>query len=370
MNWIEFHKASEIAAIKAERTLREGNASRAAALYSEAAENEQRALGVADTTKARTRGITAVSAVSLWFKAAEYQRAEQLAYSVLADPSVPEFARADLRNLVQAIWTESSKKAANVNFLPGQVFVSVKGGDVITGGAPLDLIVEKVQTIQAMFYRTIEFVRDMPLRRRGGPIREIQESCRPWLFQAAPGSYQFSVAIQEPKQLDFFKQDVRPDLVARQFLDVLKATASDNQEQLEALVPNAEYRNVFLKLSRNLAPTGKTFGSIELRTAVDDDPIALTPEARTVINQVLRQSRPVDPQDAPGTEQELVGILRAVDLDKDFLDVTVAGQAVHVAGLGDAMDDVIGPMVNRPVKVRVVREHRGTIRFRDIELDD
>lgn len=40
---------------------------------------------------------------------------------------------------------------------------SVKGGEVITGGAPLDLIVEKVQTIQSMFYRTVECIKDLPL---------------------------------------------------------------------------------------------------------------------------------------------------------------------------------------------------------------
>jgi hypothetical protein len=39
-------------------------------------------------------------------------------------------------------------------------------------------------------------------------------------------------------------------------------------------------------------------------------------------------------------------------------------------GFRDAIDDVIGPIVNKPVKVQVVREHRGTIRFQDIELDD
>ena len=289
MTWADFHKASEAAAVEAEQALREGNSVQAALLYAKAAEHEQLALAAVDATKARTRGITAVSAVSLWYKAASYERAEQLAYLILAEHSIPEFARMDLRNLVQAIWTESSKKAANVSFLPGQVFVSVKGGEVITGGAPLDLIVEKVQTIQAMFYRTMEFIRDMPLRPRGGPIREIQESCRPWLFQAAPGSYQFSVAIQEPKQLDFFREDVRPDLVARQFLEILKATSSEDQQQLETLVPKAEYRNVFLKLSRNLAPTGKTFDSIEFRTATGDAPIALTPEARTAINQTLKK---------------------------------------------------------------------------------
>lgn len=84
------------------------------------------------------------------------EQISKLAYSVLADPKMPDFARVDLRNLLQAIRTESSKKAANVSFLPGQVFFSVKGGDVVTGGAPLDLIVEKVQTIQPIFYRTIE----------------------------------------------------------------------------------------------------------------------------------------------------------------------------------------------------------------------
>jgi hypothetical protein len=277
MSWADLHKASELAASEAERALRDGNAARSATLYAEAAEHEQRALEVVEGGKPRTRGITAVSAVSLWYKAAAYERGEQLAYSMLGDPSLPEFARMDLRNLVQAIWTETSKKTANVNFLPGQVFVSVKGREIITGGAPLDLIVEKVQTIQAMFYRTIEFVKDMPLRARGGPIREIQEACRPWLFQVAPGSYQFSVAIQEPKQLDFFRKDERPDLIARQFLAILKASASDNREELEEVVPKAEYRNVFLKLSRNLAPTGKTFGSLELRTATGDTSIALTP---------------------------------------------------------------------------------------------
>ena len=142
---------------------------------------------------------------------------------------------------------------ANANFLPGQVFVSVKGGEVVTGGVPLDLLVEKVQTIQSMFYRTVEFIRDMPLRTRGAPPKDIQEFCRPWLFQAAPGGYQFSVAIQEVKQMDLFREDQRPDLVAHQFLEILRATASEDPKVLEAIVPKAEYRTAFLKLSRNLA---------------------------------------------------------------------------------------------------------------------
>jgi len=367
MTWAELHRSSEALAIEAEQMMRGGSVSQAVSLYAQAAELEQQALAKLDATKARTRGITSVSAVSLWYKAVDYQKAEQLAYSMLADPSIPAFARVDLRNLVQAIWTESTKTDANANFLPGQVFVSVKGGEVVTGGAPLDLIVEKVQTIQSMFYRTVEFIRDLPLRARGAPPKDIQEFCRPWLFQAAPGSYQFSVAIQEVKQMDLFREDQRPDLVAHQFLEILKATASDDPKALEAVVPKAEYRAAFLKLSRNLAPTGKSFESIELRAAASTTAIAFTPEARKQINQSIKSARPAGVDDAKSIEEEIVGTLRAVDLEKDFLDVVVDGKSVHIVGLGDALDDVIGPMVNKAVKVQILRDAKGTVRLRDIE---
>jgi hypothetical protein len=60
--------------------------------------------------------------------------------------------------------------------------------------------------------------------------------------------------------------------------------------------------------------------------------------------------------------------LRAVDLDRDFLVVAVDEKALQVAGLGDAMDDIIGPMVNKRVKVHAIRRATGQLRFRDIEL--
>jgi hypothetical protein len=109
MSWAELHRSSEAAAIEAERALRGGNTSQATLLYAQAAAFEQQALTAVDPTKARTRGITAVSTVSLWYKALAYDRAEQLAHATLADPSIPQFARLDLRNLVQAIWTEGAK---------------------------------------------------------------------------------------------------------------------------------------------------------------------------------------------------------------------------------------------------------------------
>ena len=76
-------------------------------------------------------------------------------------------------------------------------------------------------------------MRNLPLRKRGAPSQEIQQLCRPWLFQAAPGSYQFAVAIESPKQPDLFKVDEpAPSHVAEKLLSILKASVEDSEETL------------------------------------------------------------------------------------------------------------------------------------------
>jgi hypothetical protein len=368
MTWSVLHSESEKLAIEAQLAARERNHEVALELYRRAAEAERRALALVGADKVRTKAITAVSAVALFFKAREYSAAEQLAHEMLADSSLPGFARADLRNLVQAIWTEAAKQSAGVSFLPGQVTVSVKGGDVVTGGAPLDLIVEKVQTIQSLFYRTIEYLQGASHRTKGRPAKEVQEACRPWLFQAAPGSYQFAVAIQKPAQPDFFKDDVEPERVADHFMEVVGASASEDTARMESLVPDPAYRSTFLKLTRNLAPTGTSFDAIELRGAGESRPVTLGVEARVNIRKALKAEQ----GEFDGTAtilEELRGTLRAVHLDKDWLDVMVDGEPTHIVGLEDEIDDVIGPMVNKQVVVRVARSG-GKFKYVDIELAD
>jgi hypothetical protein len=66
MTWNELHIASETAAIEAEEAFRGGDTASARLLYQRAAESEEQALSVVDSSKMRTRGITAVSAVALW----------------------------------------------------------------------------------------------------------------------------------------------------------------------------------------------------------------------------------------------------------------------------------------------------------------
>jgi hypothetical protein len=372
MTWSAWHAKSQELAISAHAQLKLGNTEEAFALFAEAGEAENQALKALDHSKQRTLGITAVSAVSLWFKGRQLRAAENCAVEWLASGMLPKFASEQLKALLQAIWTSQAMRDANVSFLPGQVLIAVKGGQTIPGGAPLDLILEKVQTVQALFFRTIEHLKDLPHRKRGGPPHEIQEACKPWLLQAPPGSYQFSVAIQQPAQADFFKDESpHPTLVAQHFLSILQASSESPNEHLKELVPSDEYRSTFLKLTRNLAPTGKRYSEIVIRSSDDLQRVSLGIESRRTINHVLRPP-PTKPQGESEEHVELHGILRALDLNKDWLELLMDTETLRVNGLSEAVDDLIGPMVNRTVTVRAIRRSGKTIRyeFLDIEGDD
>lgn len=375
MTWDKHHSKSERLAIEAETALRAGQREAAERFYVEAAAAEAEALLQLPEEKMRTRGVTAVSSVALWYKGRNYAVAERQAHALLALPTFPTFAQEQLRDLLQLIWAAQSAAAAGFKFVPGDVLVSVKGGQIIHGGAPLDLIVRKVEGIQAVLFRTVEMLLNKAFRRHGPASADLQAMFRPWLFQAPAGSYQFAVRVQEPEQREIWEAD-RPKLdnVAATFFKVLRASAMDPEQELPKVVPDSQYRAAFLNLSRDLAPTGKAFERLEIRDAGSPaDPIALFEvDSRKQLNAALRSIRPPKSDSPTDQKVELRGILRALHLDQDWLEVaTYDDPPIHVKveEAGDVLDDVVGPMVNRPVVLHATR-HGKKYLFRDIELDE
>jgi hypothetical protein len=366
MSWVDLHEESERLAAEAEMLTREAP-DRARGLYAKAATREVAALEELAPTKLRTAGITAVSAVALWFKAREFREAQRLAHRVMANSALPPFAVQQLQELLQAIWSEEVRQTAGLRFSEGVMLVSVSGGQSVTGGAPLDLVLSKVENIKALFFRTVEYLQHLPHRKRGVAPLEVQNVCRPWLFQAGPGSYQFAVAIEDVAQRNLFGPEIPSiDEIKDTFLSFLRASSYDPDVALAELVPDSEYRGTILKLTRSLAPTGKDFSVLTIkRGLLDSDPITLTEDSRKEISAVIKRqfTRPQESGEMPG---ELRGVLRAVHLDEDWLEVIVDGQPIRVVEVVEAVDDLIGPLVNREVLVQIVRA-RGRVMFRDIE---
>ena len=104
MSWLEHHEHSEQLASAAQVAWLQGKRTEARDLYAKAADAEDRALVDLDKSKVRTVGISAVSAASLHYKAANRARAEEVAAGWLSKDYLPGFAKAQLRSLLRFIW--------------------------------------------------------------------------------------------------------------------------------------------------------------------------------------------------------------------------------------------------------------------------
>ncbi|MFX1680883.1 hypothetical protein PV762_16765 [Mitsuaria sp. CC2] len=371
MDWLTLHKSSEALAARAHAALREGNSRDAEELFRQAAVAEEDALAQLDMSKPRTFGIAAVSAVSLWYKGKDLQRASMLAYRCLAIPDLASPAREQLDDLVQTLYTERDRQRLTGEFLPGSVTVAVKGGDVLRGAAPLDLIVDKVKTLQAIFFRVVEWSNGKPLRRHGPPTKDITGSFEPWLVQEPAGSFRFSVAVKVNGQLDMFDTEkLEAADIARKFLDVVTTVAADaTGEASKELVADDGYRGTFRKLIRNLTPPVNSTESVAISSKEREGvEVVLDESTRPKLDLAIKAESPKADESVGEQMQEFTGVLRALDLDSDWLKVDVDNGQVTVKGLSQAVDDVIGPMVNKAVLVKAVKTKRGELKFVDISL--
>jgi len=386
MSWLVHHTRSEGYASQAEELRRRNEIDRAADFCRLAAEAEVNALDNLNPSKIRTIGITAVSAVSLYFKAQEFGQAKKLAHKWLATDLLPAFAVEELEDLLQVIRFEESRVKSGIQFIEGEVLISVKGGEVLYGAAPLDLILRKVEQISTMFYRTTEMLLEHPLRRRGSPSQEVKKYCDPWLFQAVPGSYQFSVQVRKPqdyKQLSLpgmsaADVELRVEQITKKFLDVIRAATQDPEGELREVVPQENYRKAFLKSAQDLAPpvTGRTFNQIEIKSSSDDEPrpVILLPETRSVIKEALNRSEPEPPELPEYKVTSLKGTLRNLHLDDDWIEISIKGKPQKIYGAGEEIDDRVGPMVNRCVVAEVLERSDKSIEkrysLRDLQLEE
>jgi hypothetical protein len=374
MNWIDHHTESERHAAEAQLAAHRGETDRARELYALAAGAESKALSGLDQSKVRTLGVTALSAAALWYKAGRFEEAEALVHTWLGSRKLPPFATDRLREILEQIWSVQALEAAGVRFTGNEVLVSVGGGQIVRGGAPLDLILQKVEQVSAMFYRTAEMLLSVPHRKRGLPDPNIREACRPWLFQTAPGSYQFAVRVQKPSQGTLFPAvEVKVEEVSQQFLQIVRAAVEDPEQRLKEIVPDNQYRETFLKLARNLAPTGKLYSRVSIRspTSPDTKPIILQKESREGIHCALKKQFPRKKDTEEAEPVQLRGVLRALHLDENWIEITMSvlekPEHVKVRDAGDQVDDILGPMVNHDVIVDAVKTNKGEYRLRDIQ---
>ncbi len=165
-----------------------------------------------------------------------------------------------------------------------------------------------------------------------------------------------------------------PDEVVGSFVEVAALALRGDYEGLCSLVEQEDYRRAFVRLMRNVVPDGTQVGEVEFRRT--DDPkekaVVFLPAHRESLRHMQKRCAPPTAQDEPSDQvTQLVGILRAVDLDRNRLRVDAQGSRVEFSKADDILDDAVGPLLNKCVTVTGRWKPRGRNRLFlavDIEL--
>jgi hypothetical protein len=112
MSWSKYHIQSEQHAIAAEVASKSRDNDLAIKHYALAAQAEVNALNCLSSDKARTIGITVVSATSLYFMAQDFSQARIVAQKWLSTESLPPFAIEELNDLLKEIQSSGLKLQA------------------------------------------------------------------------------------------------------------------------------------------------------------------------------------------------------------------------------------------------------------------
>jgi hypothetical protein len=356
----EAHRQSEELAAKAEAALTEGRKLEALELYAKAAISEQASFEETSPEKQRTKSILAVSLVSLLYKARQYDEAELKIFELLASRKLLSWAELQLRELLEAVTDERLLQRSLNRYYTGEsVTVSLRGGQVGSGTGPLDLILEKTTGFRNLLYRLAEFVSASPLRTRGNPPKELLNLIQMRAAQPSAGSYRLELKLTEPAQFDLFVAEPRllPAEVSDTLFNFLHAVNVGTKEAIESVIPDPGYRKALLELTRSLAPTGRRLTEIGIYRGkgVEVESVYLT----TALPDKVRRVLPRKPTDLNSDDDELRGVLRAVHLDENWLEITLPESRHERCDTEpDMLDDVVGPMVNHEVIVRGRRRKR------------
>ena len=118
-----------------------------------------------------------------------------------------------------------------------------------------------------------------------------------------------------------------------------------------------------------------SYSELTVRAGRSDSPpdAVFRPETRRTLNESIKSQRREQSTEEVLEPVELRGTLRAVHLDQDWVEVTVTDpneRHIKVEQAGEAIDDIVGPMVNRRVVLQTVRTTAGKFLFRDIDSED
>jgi hypothetical protein len=244
-------------------------------LTRKAFEYERRAADLlADPTAPEpSRSVMHRSAATLAANCGEYREAERLIGRALAGEPPEEIAE-ELRDLLERVYFERHLRLRGITLLATEVQVSISGREVAPGLAPSQDMLDRLQHITRLVYRTLD-------RKANVPFRETvpSDKYRDLLFISTPRAASFAVTLHlgYGNQLPLPGHDLTEG-VLEDILDGVKLVNEGRVEDLARLIPDPAYNRNFVGLTKRIAPDGEKVSQVgfTMRGGLEERAVQLT----------------------------------------------------------------------------------------------
>jgi hypothetical protein len=284
------------------------------------------------------------------------ERALRLTHRVLGGDDLPVGARDELEEVAAELRLRTTMLRTGVGLVASSVEVSLSGSGVRVGIADAGAVIDAIDVATKLGTRVFEYLTNTPLRRRGAPSPELRKRFQLLVSQPTAGSFRFNLlfgASAEQLSLDYPTQvHVDPHRQAEMFTSIIEAAVDPIPNRMDEIVSSAEYRTAFLQLVRELIPRRRGLDRCTVRRlgAGDEGQVTLVPTQRSVILRRLSQAA-----GATGKVEETVGVLRALDLNHNWIELTAKDRPEIERYYSEGaviLEDVLQPLVNQDVVVR------------------
>lgn len=260
----DLHRKAMDLTDQAESAKRSGEIGRAQSLFRMAFELERDAamMLIDDSPQIEpTRSILLRSAASLALDCEEYREAERL-ISIALTGEPPEHIAEELRDLMEQVHFERHLKLRGISLESDEVQMVISGRAVGFGYAVGELFVDRLRSVQHIFYRTAERILKRPYRTGGqmeDALRNLMQSC---ISIPRAGSFAVSLRIGRPvdqQQLSLGQLSVG---VIDEVMECFELFNRLDIDQLKARMQEEAYFNNFIGLANSIAPDGEEISMV------------------------------------------------------------------------------------------------------------